>query len=293
MFLDRYRSCPLCDSHAIGLELRRSFHGVEVHFERCASCNLFFQNPRLSNEAIRELYRTTNYFDGGAYSDYVKLDPIRIAHSHKRIDLIERVSGIRNGRLLDIGSANGFFGVAALERGYAVTCVEPDANMAAFGRTHYGLDFRISIFEEAELDPPYDVITLWGTDSHFLHPLRSFERLASLLRPGGIFVMNYQRFDHWLRWIFPKIKIDWNVMYNWTDQSFDFMLGRVGLNLLDRRMEWQQTTIDHIARAIHSRVQSSIRRLTVKVPTVSYCMIVARRLKAVQLVTDTGQTNLL
>jgi hypothetical protein len=122
-FLDQYSSCPLCGNPAIGLELWRCFHVVEIRFSRCANCSLFFQNPRSSEQSIRRLYSTTSNFSGGAYSDYVKSDPIRIAHGHKRINRIERIGGVCGGRLLDIGSASGFFGVAARERGFAVTCV--------------------------------------------------------------------------------------------------------------------------------------------------------------------------
>src|SRR5262245_55712529 len=104
MFGDPYTTCPLCGSGRIAPRLQRRYHGIDIAWSDCGDCSLFFQNPRLSGAAIRRLYATTGYF-AAAYGDYFKNDPIRIANGRRRLDLIQRVTGVAGGRLLDIGSA--------------------------------------------------------------------------------------------------------------------------------------------------------------------------------------------
>jgi SAM-dependent methyltransferase len=282
-FEQRYRLCPLCGSHILTPEWSSTFMDLALSWDRCGQCRLVFQNPRLSDATIRRLYRESSYFGGArqsAYSGYVQHDAMRVAQSHRRLDLIAKKSGVRSGRLLDVGSATGFFGVAARERGFAVTSVEPDPDMSAYGREHYGLDMRTATVEECtfELDS-FDIITCWGTDSHFAHPLESFHHLIAPLKADGVFVMNYQDFDHWLRLIFPGMKKSWNVMYNFTDRSFDRLLEKLKLDVVWRGLEWQSTYLDHICRVLHLPTPKLMGPFHFTVPVVSFRVVVARRMR--------------
>lgn len=274
MFGERYANCPVCGSVAISTALQRRYFDIAFNFDACADCGLTFQNPPLSASALRDLYRRSDYFNA-AYSQYATRDRARTLHAHKRLDRIMALTGLRGGRHLDIGSATGFCGVASRAKRFQVTCIEPDQDMVDYGRKNYGLKFQAAIFEEAELDPPYDLVTMWGTDSHLLHPLKSYQRIGEALRPGGVFAMNYQRFDHWLRRIFPEMKVSWNTLHQWTDRSFDTMLSRVGLRLVDRSTEWQSTNAGHIARAVKIAAPAFLDGVRFTVPAVSFPMIVA------------------
>src|SRR5262249_6089940 len=202
-----------CGASSIDISHARNFDGLAVSWFRCAACSLVFQNPPMTAAAMRNEYAKRNYFCA-AYDDYMRDDPIRLRQARKRLHLIERFN-IPGVRLLDVGSASGFFGAVAQERGYHVTCIEPDQEMASRGRETYNLDIRAVALEEWELEPSnFDIVTLWGTDSHFSHPLEGFGKIAQALRPNGLLAMSYQDFDHWIRRIFPEIKVGWNVIFN-------------------------------------------------------------------------------
>jgi len=201
--------CPLCDSGEITSAHAVDVGGTRLTWDRCKDCNLVFQNPRLAESAISALYGSQNYFGrecsgiSAAYADYVRYDPIRIKQGRRRMRRIVDVAGVHGGRLLDVGSASGFFGVAAREAGFDVTCIEPDADLASYGSREYGLTFLVNILENCSLGcERYDVVTVWGTNSVLLHPLRSFEQLVASLKPDGVLAMNTQDFDHWIRRIF-------------------------------------------------------------------------------------------
>jgi hypothetical protein len=43
--------------------------------------------------------------------------------------------------------------------------------------------------------------------------------------------MNYQDFNHWIRRVFPRLKVSWNVMFDQTSRSVDFLLQNLNLTL--------------------------------------------------------------
>jgi SAM-dependent methyltransferase len=283
-FIDRYVRCPLCDSARIVRSHAFDLKSARLTWDRCTDCSLVFQNPRLTHSAIAALYGSQDYFGrhgfshSTAYADYVRYDRIRVAQSRRRVRRIIGVSGVRRGRLLDIGSASGFFGLAAREVGFDVTCIEPDVDLAAYGRKTYGLTFFADILENCSLGyEQYDVITVWGTHAVLLHPLRSFEQLVCALKPGGVLAMNIQDFDHWIRRIFPGVMIGWNAMFNLSNRSLDVLMRKLGLTVIHRGLEWQIVAVDHIFRVLRVRAPAILRCGAMVVPAVSFPLIIARK----------------
>lgn len=278
-FEHRRDGCQICSKEMLEPALTLTAFGAEISWSRCPECGFVFQNPRLSADSIRAAYSAGNYWNS-AYRDYINADRIRIANGRRRIRRIIKASNIHGGRLLDIGSATGSFGVAARDAGFAVTCVEPSAEVAEAGREAYDLDFNVCTWEEAVIESgSYDVVSLWGTDSHFLAPLESFRKISDSLRPGGVFAMNYQAFEHPIRRVFPKLKTGWNVMFNLTDDSFARIMRLCQLEVIDTYMEWQLTSLGHILRAVRANAPIWADRLELPMPAVSLRTVIARKAK--------------
>ena len=283
-FIDRYRNCPLCSSTEIVPAHTIRISSENLTWDRCENCTLVFQNPRLSEASIRALYIDTDYFgrqaqtNFAAYKNYIQRDPIRIEQSRLRIKRIMRAGDIGAGRLLDVGSATGFFGVAAREAGFDVTCIEPDTELASYGVKNYGLTFMNNSLETCSLPHEwYDVVTLWGTYAVLLHPLRSFEQLALALKPGGLLAMNVQDFDHWIRKIFPRLMVGWNVGFNLSSRSLNVLMQKLDFTIINKNMEWQLITLDHLFRVLRIYGPSFLRPVVVKIPAVSFPVVLARK----------------
>lgn len=283
-FIDRYAACPVCGDAALAHAYDIALFSDAVRFDRCGRCGLVFQNPRMTPEFIAHSYAATNYFGNkadtrqSAYTDYSNRDWLRLRQSRRRLDKIMVGAGIRGGRLLDIGCATGFFGKVAQDHGFAVKGVEPDPMVSEYGRTAYGLDIETATIETATLQPgSYDVVTLWGTDSHFLSPCEGFQRIATALKPGGVLAMNYQAFDHWIRILFPGLKKGWNSMYNLTDKALDILFERVGLRTFSRTLEWQWVTSDHITRLVKHPLPKFLGGIPLLAPAISFRYVLARR----------------
>jgi Methyltransferase domain len=274
-------SCPLCGSTDLSREFGLNFCETDLSWDRCGACSLVFQNPQLSPAGLRTLYRASSYFGGNrlsAYEDYTKHDAVRIVQSHRRLDLIRSRAGISGGALLDIGSASGFFGYAAKQRGFDVTCVEPDESMCAFGRSSYGLDMRADTLETFDAKGRlFDVVTLWGTDSHFANPLEGFRKISSMLKSSGLLAMNYQNFDHPIRRFFPGIKQSWNSSYNLSERSMQVLMEKSGFSIRSSRTEWQQTTLGHIARGAKLAIPRLMQGTQIRVYAISFNFVLVEK----------------
>ena len=268
--------CPICDGSPVTPAYQISAFGAQVGYSICNACGFIFQNPRLTAESVRSAYVADDYWNT-AYHEYFKGDRLRMANSRRRVRFMEQAVGVKaKGKLLDIGSATGIFAVAARDAGYSVRCIEPSEEIAKIGRDAYGLDFTVSTWEDAEVEPgSYDAVTLWGTDSHFLDPLPAFRKIAAALRPGGVFAMNYQDFDHPIRKIFPDLKTGWNVMFNLTGRSIDKIMQLCGLEIVAARMEWPLVSMGAVLRAVRRPSFPLAERIVLPVPSVSYRAIAA------------------
>jgi len=278
-FIDRYEACPLCAGTDLVPDFTIERAGGLLRWSLCRGCDLTFQNPRLDEATLRAIYAGDEYWEGGAYRSYAETEPLRIAQSRRRLRRIRIVSGTARGRLLDVGCATGFFGKVARESGFDVLGIEPSPKMAAYARESHGLEIFRGTLEEWPLERErFDLVTLWGTDSHFLHPLEGFSKLQAALVPRGILAMNYQNFHHWIRRVFPGLKRSWNALYNFSDRSFEVLLEKTGFEILYRGLELQRVSADHLLRVLKLGVPRFVSRLPLLVPALSFSLVIARKI---------------
>jgi hypothetical protein len=156
--------------------------------------------------------------------------------------------------------------------------VEPSPEVAAFGERHYGLRFQVGTLESSDITPgSYDLVTLWGTDSHFLHPQQSWKKLTSALAPGGVLAMNYQDFGHWVRILFPRLKTGWNVIYNLTHLSLAEIMKQNRLTLLRKELEIQRVPLAHVARVLRLPAPAILERINLPIPAISIPLVICRK----------------
>lgn len=155
-------------------------HAVQC---RCASCGLVFANPRLSEDALAEVYGQHAYYVGGeadAEAERAKLDIFR--------PLVERLRAhVPSGRLLDVGSGSGTFLAAAREEGYDAVGIELSAAAVRYGRDRYSVDLREGTLETAAFPAgSFDVANAWHVVEHVFDLDRFVRALRRALRPGGV-----------------------------------------------------------------------------------------------------------
>lgn len=137
-------------------------------------------------EAVRALYGNDYYeIYGGVDAGYDAEPDLRIYEARRRLAFLRRFRA--GGRLLEIGSAAGYFLDGAQRGGFDVVGVEPAEEQARHARERFGVDARAGFVEDAELEPAsFDAVCAWHVLEHILDPVPELRRLHATLRAGGI-----------------------------------------------------------------------------------------------------------
>lgn len=112
-------------------------------------------------------------------------------------------------RVLDVGCGPGLYGHELAARGHAACGFDFAPAPLAWAREHAAANGLAATFLEADLTAlpddfaarcgaPFDAVTFWFGEFHAFPPpqARAFlPRLAALLKPGGLFVLEYQPWD--------------------------------------------------------------------------------------------------
>jgi SAM-dependent methyltransferase len=113
-------------------------------------------------------------------------------------DVLDRVGAmvpLKGARLLDVGSAHGWFLEEAAARGVEATGVEPEDAVAA-GPIGRGLDVRSGFFPDVlGDDETFDIITFNDVHEHIPDAPATVAACARALRPGGVLSINIPNAD--------------------------------------------------------------------------------------------------
>ncbi len=164
-----------------------SHQGFELFLDillKCPVCG--FVTARLENPIdARQIYQDA-YFTGQEYLDYLGDEALLKRNFRRRLKHIrKRCPG---GRLLEIGSAYGFF--LDLARAHFQTVgFEINWEAARHAREVLGLDVRTDDFllaDEHTIGGKVDVTVMWDVIEHLERPDRFLARIAELSTPGAI-----------------------------------------------------------------------------------------------------------
>jgi SAM-dependent methyltransferase len=152
---------------------------------RCERCGHRQVEPMPTGAALGEAYAEA------ASEDYVEEEAGQRETARRALARIERhLAPSPDGggrRLLDLGCWVGFLLAEARERGWETVGVEPSAFASAHARDRLGLDVRTDDLLTADLPGAhFDAVVLGDVLEHLPDPGAALERIAGLLRPGGV-----------------------------------------------------------------------------------------------------------
>jgi SAM-dependent methyltransferase len=167
--------CAVCGSPMAGPR-----HG---HYFRCPACR--FQASDLTPGLHDPQAHAA--LDEGARRE--GLHGLRQRNFDRILDAIEPLRAQPAPRLLDIGSAHGWFLAAASARGYDVTGLEPDAGILAANRGGHRV-IQGLFPQDLPAGERFDVITFHDVFEHLPGPAAVLRACAAALEPGGLLVLN-------------------------------------------------------------------------------------------------------
>jgi len=184
-------TCPSCDSTAqTELPTYCIWNDVRWQPVRCRVCDHRYTNPMPSDDDLLQMYADDYFDDDGAWvcgfwkGSYVGNEK-KLRNEARSVLAALPLSG---GRLLEIGSAGGFFLDEARTAGFDVTGIELNRHMAEWGRSTLGLEIFSGIFEKMDFEvASYDVVVAQDVLEHVRDPRTFVSKVSGLLSPGGLF----------------------------------------------------------------------------------------------------------
>ncbi|MEY2514205.1 MAG: hypothetical protein QOJ89_1563 [bacterium] len=155
---------------------------------RCTSCGHRQTEPMPADAVLESAYADA------ASDDYVEEEAGQRETARRALGSIERhlLPEASNGaprprRLLDLGCWVGFLLAEAGERGWEAVGVEPSQFASEYARERLGLDVRTGDLLTSPLPlAHYDAVVMGDVIEHLPRPGEALDRMAALLRPGGV-----------------------------------------------------------------------------------------------------------
>ena len=129
-------------------------------------------------------------------------------------------------RILDVGAGTGRATLLFAERGYEITAIEPDSEMAAVASKQaatagQAIEILTTDFEQAELPRHAFQILISATAWHWVTPGLRNELAAAVLRPGGALAPFWNR----PQWRENPLRPDFDRAYRSVEQEFAALPG--------------------------------------------------------------------
>ncbi|MCU0374136.1 MAG: class I SAM-dependent methyltransferase [Chitinophagaceae bacterium] len=239
--------CPVCHAETIQPVMECRDHSItkeDFTIWQCTRCTARFTRPVPQQQNLARYYEAAHYISHSDTSEGViaKLYKLvrEITLSEKR-RVVQRISDLTAGTLLDIGSGTGAFAAEMATSGWKVTGLEPDAGARAKAKELYKLDLKPAETLYHLPDAAFDVITLWHVLEHVFDLDGYFANMHRILKPGGavfIGVPNYTSPDgqhygtYWAAYDVPRH------LYHFSPQSMAMLAGRHAFRLVARRAMW-------------------------------------------------------
>ena len=232
--------CPLCSSERISFHLKSNDHLLgreEFDICKCQECGFIFTNGYPDEKSIAGYYESDDYI---SHNDRAKgfLNQIFLVARnfmlHRKKRVVENTTGIKNGKILDIGCGTGYFAGTMKKAGWDVTGIEPNRKAMEFGKEHFALRIigpeKISELPSAS----FDCITMWHVLEHFHDPFNYVAEIKRLLKAGGVCICalpNCSSFDaqhygeEWAAYDVPRH------LWHFTPGTFSLFAGKTELQI--------------------------------------------------------------
>lgn len=213
-----HNNCSVCESGNIQEKHNlKDYSHTQKKFSVavCEDCGFHFTQDAPDADSIGPYYKSENYV---SHSDTQKGLFFKVYHSvrdymlKKKKNIVKSATGLKSGKLLDIGTGTGYFPNVMKKSGWEVEGVEQDEATRKYAASKFNFKvFDVSAFYNLQ-EENFDAISMWHVLEH-VHDLDGYlKKIKTILKPSGALIVavpNHTSFDQeyykefWAAWDIP------------------------------------------------------------------------------------------
>jgi len=173
-------NCTVCNSNKTQIRFKKN----EYKILRCLECHHLFTEFSPTLKEINEIYSDDYFFKGGAgYEDYTLERGMLIKRGEYYANKISRF--LPPGEILDVGAAAGFILKGFENKGWKGMGIEPNSNLAEYGRDKIGVKIQKGTIETTDLTQKFDLVIMIQVIAHIYDLGMAIRRIHEYLKPNG------------------------------------------------------------------------------------------------------------
>jgi|ERR1700733_14212451 SAM-dependent methyltransferase len=255
---DYYIHCPICgpgatscvkydedaDINSLDFAARKLTRHMHWRVVECDECGLIYSNPIIAPEKIYRLYRETDFVDES------QLDNMGDDYIAEVLAVADPGS---SPRLLEVGSASGYFLVRALAKGFDAVGVEPGKAAVELATEDVRSRTVNDVLRKGLFSPgSFDIVCSFQVFDHVLDPNDFLELIHHYLKPGGKFLQIHHDITSFLPRTLGRRASTYDVehIHLWSPDTMRRILTKNGFTpiKIDRIATTYQ--LDHVVRQL-------------------------------------------
>lgn len=238
-----HSDCPLCSSSSVSFKfnIKDNFISGEVFpLNKCNSCGFLFTQDHPDKDEISRYYESESYISHSNTSEGLinKIyKTVRKLMLRRKTRLVKNVTGLDNGRILDVGSGTGHFLKSMKDAGWKTTGIEINQSASEFSTSAFNIPVYNSI-DDLSGDMKFDCISLWHVLEHFQDPEEYISKLKRHLNPGGVFIIALPNSDSYDSHHYKEKWAAYDVprhLWHFNHGTFSVFVKKTGLELSGMR----------------------------------------------------------
>lgn len=252
-------TCPVCDNDATAVVLEKDL----FTYVRCPKCSMVYMNPRLNDAATYSFYNSEAneiYNEAKFYSENATEQDDKINFGN--LKMINQFRGGVKGKLLEIGSARGYFLQAAQKDGYDVHGVELNKKNWEYSHEHISKNIlNVDLFEAQIPDETFDVIYMRDVIEHIPNPRAFLAECFRIAKPGCTMFIETHNIDSWINQLVHEkhtVIFGFEHINHWSPRTLTAILQQTGFAVEKTAFSSTDFTVQHILHYLRTPSFSTI-----------------------------------